>query len=97
MKYTLGSITVPFAADPKFAELSRSERHSAKGCRVLGGDLCDIHFDGYDVDDATGTTTLSGVVVLACDGLSDNDVINVVTDCIMASYEIIGAECIEHS
>lgn len=82
-------------ADPYKADLSIRELRSKDECRVIGGDKGDIHFEGYVLGDKK--TLLFNPKFVTSLNLSKDDAQRYAEDTLMASYESIGIETVEHS
>lgn len=84
-------------ADPRSAELSYRERNG-RGCRVLGGDRGDLHFDGYTLDEGARATALDGpVLVTAFDGLTGDEAFDIASEIIAQAVASVGLEALEVS
>ena len=50
MMYSIKELSIDGEANPRFGELSSSEKPKKNGhYRVVGGDQGDVYFDGYEV------------------------------------------------
>jgi hypothetical protein len=82
-------------ASPRNAELSYYERNKV-GCRILGGDKGDLHFDGYTLDEEEGTTTLdSPVLVTHFKGVTEDEAFNIATEIVAQAMDSVGMDAIE--
>ena len=89
-KYTVGKLTLPEAANPRFADLSLSEDH-----RIIGGDKGDLCFNGYTVEG--DETILYQPVLVTSLELNDDEVQDIAEEILQASFNSIGIETVEHS
>lgn len=86
-------LSIPAEAHSRFSTLSTKEVE--KG-RVIGGDLSDLRFWGYSVEN--GVTTLASPELTRVDESWTQDDINSIARAIlMESFASIGTECVEHS
>ncbi len=88
-------LALPGLANPRYRDLSR--RESDNGGRVIGGDLGDLEFYGYELDRDKDETILYGPVLVTQRKLSKKDANQIAYDILMESYASIGLETVEHS
>lgn len=79
-------------ANQRFSELTWNEQEN--GGRVIGGDLGDLWFQGYEIK-GNATHLYKPALHTALD-LNADDVLSVAWEILMNSYESIGVECVEH-
>ena len=97
------TLSLEGVANPRYSDLDQNElKHSDTDRhgwgRVIGGDLGDLYFDGYDV--IGGRTYLRSPAVLsnAIDHTwTEDEIYNLAVDILSNSFSSIGLECVEHS
>ena len=89
-------ISLPGLANRRYAILSITEM-DRRGYRVIGGDLGDVRFEGFDLDDENGRTVLYNPVLSTTLELSLEEATAVAQNVVMESFESIGLETVEHS
>lgn len=90
----LPKLSLPVAANPKFASLSFSELNK-RGCRIIGGDLGDLEFNGYTIEN--GETILDRPVLVTMLDLDNDEIEDISNGILQFSFESIGIETVEHS
>lgn len=86
-------LSIPAQANRRFQDLTRKE--SEKGGRIIGGDLGDLRFQGYTVED--DRTVLNSPELLTSIVMDENEAANVAQSILDASFQSIGVETVEHS
>lgn len=86
-------LSIPEEANRRYASMTRSE-YNSEG-RHIGGDKGDLFFQGYTVED--GKTVLTCPVLRTADILSPQDAYETAKEVLMASYDSVGVETVEHS
>lgn len=89
-------ISVPGLADRRYAILSITEVERC-GYRVIGGDLGDVYFEGFDLDHENNRTVLYNPVLVTGLELTVDEATVVAQDVVSESFESIGLETVEHS
>lgn len=89
-------ISLPGLANRRFAILSMSEVNRS-GCRRIGGDLGDVEFEGFDLDEENNRTVLYNPVLVTTLELTLEEANVVAQDVVNFSFESVGLETVEHS
>lgn len=98
MHYRVPGIWLPGHANPKHQDLSSTEVR--KGHRVIGGDLGDVLFDGYDLEtfDTLPVTVLREPVFrTTIETLTPDEAVEKAQAVIDFSFDSVGLETVEHS
>ena len=89
-------MSVPGLADKKYPDLTKREVGSKFGGRIIGGDYCDLVFDGYYVDPEEGKTVLVNPRITTSKILFDEDEVHNEADyCLDEAFRTIGMSAIE--
>jgi len=85
-------------ANPSLTEIRRSEKYNQSRPRWIGGDHGDLGFSGFYVEEDEDRTVLSSPVIMtSTEGLTPDEVIDLATEILMASFESIQHECLYSS
>jgi hypothetical protein len=87
------NLSLEVNANPRFANLNLREVRN--GCRIIGGDKGDIHFQGYTTGD--GRTELSSAELVTGLELTSEEAQEIAEQVLQFSFESIGIETVEHS
>ena len=92
-------LSIPELASRRNSELSRRERESDTGRRVIGGDLGDLEFYGYTLNESRDETVLDGPVLVTSlkKKLTKDEAYEIALGILMASYNSIGVDAVERS
>lgn len=89
-------MSVTGGADERCKDLTKKEVESKFGGRVIGGDSCDLLFDGFILDEDEGTTTLVNPRIITRKILFDEDEVHSAADyCLYEAFRNIGTSAIE--
>ena len=94
-------LLLPGLANPKYARPSTHEvdtSHTRRNhYRVIGGDLGDLYFDGYELGvDHTMLVNPHLVSIWALES-TDSELMQLAEGVLLASFASIGWECLEHN
>lgn len=89
---TLSPLSIPIEANPRFAEMSSSELRKREH-RVIGGDVGDLIFKGYYIENGK-TVLIDPVIVTSHKNLDVQEVQDVAQVILSCAFISIGEACL---